>query len=197
MGRLPRAFESDGIYHVVSRGSNRDTIFAYDGDRIAFLEKMGTVAVRYGIRWISYCLMGNHYHAIAQTPDARLSDAMRDLNGGFSRLLASVHGRDAHLFRNRFVAEHIDTNEYFATAMRYVHLNPVRAGLCRHPGGWAWSSYRATIGIDRKPPFLEPEIFLRIGGMGTAAARADYAAFVEAGIATALSSTAPLGQAAA
>ncbi len=189
MGRRPRAFEPDGIYHVISRGSNRQTVFRFDGDRIAFLDKMSKVAERYGIRWIAYCLMGSHYHAIAQTPDGRLSDAMRDLNGGFSRLLAGVHGSDAHLFRNRFLAEHIDTLEYFATVMKYVHLNPVRAGLCGHPADWAWSSYRATVGLDTMPRFLAAEIFLRIGGLQGHAAQNDYATFVEAGVAKAIAHT--------
>jgi putative transposase len=191
MGRQTRTFEADGIYHVMSRGSNRETVFRFDGDRIAFLDRMAAVADRYSIRWISYCLMGNHYHAIAQTPDASLSHAMRDLHGGYSRLQARVHGRDAHLFKNRFIAEHVDTPAYFATVMRYIHLNPVRAGLCGHPAGWAWSSYRATIGLDTGPRFLRPDVFLRIDGTNLRAAQADYASFVEAGIANALRSSTP------
>ena len=190
MGRRARVFEADGIYHLVSRGSNRQALFRYDGDRIAFLDRMAKVTDRYGLLWIAYCLMGNHYHAIVQTPGGRLSDAMRDLHGGFSRLLASVYGSDAHLFKNRFLAEQIDTPEYFATVMRYVHLNPVRAGLCGHPADWPWSSHRATVGMDPVPSFLAPEVFFRIEALQPDAARSDYAAFVEAEIANAVSDTA-------
>ena len=133
MARPKRAFEAWGIYHLGSRGSNRGPIFRFDGDRAAFLDRIAKVAHRYELRWVAYCLMGNHYHAIVQTPDSRLSAAMRDLHGGFSRLCRSIYGRDAHLFKNRFWCEPIDSPEYFITAMGYVDLNPVRAGLCRHP----------------------------------------------------------------
>jgi REP element-mobilizing transposase RayT len=182
-------FEIDGIYHLMSRGSNRQALFRYDGDRVAFIDRMDKVGNRYGVRWIAYCLMGNHYHAIVQPHSERLSDAMRDLHGGFSRLLARVYGSDAHLFKNRFLAEQIDTLEYFATAMRYVHLNPVRAGLCGHPADWPWSSYRATVGLDPQPSFIAPEVFLRIDEQRLGSAQSDYAAFVEAGIANAVSDT--------
>lgn len=189
MGRRARVFEVDGIYHLMSRGSNRQALFRYDGDRVAFIDRMEKVGNRYGLRWIAYCLMGNHYHAVVQPQSERLSDAMRDLHGGFSRLLASVHGSDAHLFKNRFLAEQIDTPEYFATAMRYVHLNPVRAGLCGHPADWPWSSYRATVGLDSQPSFIAPEVFLRIDEQQLGTAQSDYAAYVESGIANAVSDT--------
>ncbi len=179
MARPKRHFEAGGIYHLGSRGSNRGPVFRFDGDRIAFLDRIATVVDRYDLRWIAYCLMGNHYHAIVQTPGACLSSAMRDLNGGFSRLCRSIYGRDAHLFRNRFWCEQIDSGEYFLTAMRYLDLNPVRAGMCGHPSEWPWGSYRAMIGLDASPTFLTPQIFLRELSDDLDTARAGYASFID------------------
>ena len=73
--------------------------------------------------------------------------------------------------------------------MRYVHLNPVRAGLCGHPADWPWSSYRATVGLDSQPSFIAPEVFLRIDEQQLGTAQSDYAAYVESGIANAVSDT--------
>jgi putative transposase len=179
MARPKRQFEAWGIYHLGSRGSNRGPLFRFDGDRVAFLDRVAMVAGRYELRWVAYCLMGNHYHAIVQTPDSRLSAAMRDLHGGFSRLCRSVYGRDAHLFKNRFWCELVDSPTYFLTAMRYIDLNPVRAGLCGHPSEWPWGSYRATVGLDRPPPFLAPEIFLRGLSPNLDVARTDYARLID------------------
>ena len=179
MSRPPRSFEPDGIYHVMSRGSNREQLFRSAGDRVAFLERLERVVERYDLRWIAYNLLGNHYHGIVQTPDARLSHAMRDLHGGYSRLCRSVYGRDAHLFRNRFRAEHIDSRKYLLVAMRYCDLNAVRAGLCASPEQWQWSSYRALIGLDPSPSFLSAEIFLPMLDDDLDRARAEYADYVE------------------
>jgi REP element-mobilizing transposase RayT len=182
MGRPKREFDAGGIYHLGSRGSNRGLVFRYDGDRQAFLDRVANVTRRYELRWIAYCLMGNHYHAIVQTPDSRLSPAMRDLHGGFSRLCRSIYGRDAHLFKNRFWCEPIDSPQYFITAMSYLDLNPVRAGLCCHPAEWPWGSYRATVGLERPLAFLAPEIFLRGISPDLDMARKEYAHLIDAAV---------------
>lgn len=196
VGRPRRELEPGGVYHLGSRGSNRGPIFRFDGDRVAFLDRMAKVGVRYDLRWVAYCLMGNHYHAIVQTPDSRLSAALRDLHGGFSRLCRSVYGRDAHLFKNRFWCELIESRVQFLTAVRYVDLNPVRAGLCGHPSEWQWGSYRAMVGLERLPRFLTPEIFLRELASDLDVARAEYAQLIDAAVtdwrATAVSDTARL-----
>ena len=152
--RPPRIFVADGIYHLAARGSDRQPIFAFDTDRNAFLERLSAVVERYELACVAYCLMGNHYHLLIQTPDGRISAAMQELNGGYSRHFNRIHGRSAHLFRNRFFARQVDDEAYLLTACRYLVHNPVRAGLCREPGEWPWSSYRATAGIDPTPRFL-------------------------------------------
>jgi len=176
--RPPRLFIPNGIYHVASRGSDRRPLFLYDGDRKVFLERLGRVVEGYELLCLAYCLMGNHYHLIVQTPDARLSVALRELNGGYSRQFNYTHGHSAHLFRNRFLAHLVDDEAYLLTACRYVAHNPVRAGLCGEPSDWPWSSYRFSVGLDLAPRFLN-EALLRDAVGGGVNWRGRYREFVE------------------
>ena len=184
MGRPPRAFVPGGIYHVTARGSARGTLFRADMDRVAFLGRLAAVTRCYELRCLAFCLMTNHYHALFQTPDDSLSAGLRDLHGGYARLCRSLYGTDAHVFRNRFGAEHIDSDEYLLTSASYLDLNPVRAGIVARPEEYAWSSYRALAGYDPIPVFLSPQLILSLLGRSPHAARLRYRAFVESRAAT-------------
>jgi putative transposase len=179
MGRPLRIFPPDGVYHVASRGSDRRPIFRLDEDREIFLERLQLTVERYRLPCLAYCLMDNHYHLIVITPDARLSAAMQELNGGYSKRFNAIHERSAHLFRNRFMAQLIDSDSYLLTACRYVAHNPVRAGLCQEPSTWKWSSYRATVGIDPAQRFLDERLLAGALGGGDRW-RDRYREFVEA-----------------
>jgi REP element-mobilizing transposase RayT len=175
--RRSRAFVPDGIYHLASQGSDHQALFLFDRDRVALLERLAAVVRRYELACIAYCLMGNHYHLVLHTPDGRISAAMQALNGGYSRQFNRAHGRSSHLFRNRFLAKEIENEPYLLTACRYVVRNPVRAGLCRDPADWPWSSYRATAGLDPVPPFLDETLISAACG-GDAMWRRRYRDFV-------------------
>jgi putative transposase len=103
--------------------------------------------------------MPNHYHLVVQISNERLSDAMKALNGRYALRFNRRHDRDAHLFKNRFGAVLQETDSQLFWVLRYTVRNPVEAGLCARPDEWPWSSYRATVGLDRAPPFLD------IGGL--------------------------------
>lgn len=155
MARQRRGFLPGAIYHVFSRGSNRQAIFAFDSDRVDFLGCLDRVVRVYGLRCFSYCLMPNHYHLILQTPDGRVSEAMKALNGRYAQRFNRRHGRDAHLFKNRFGAVLQESEGQFLWAVRYTVQNPVRSGLCADPGEWPWSSYRATASIEPAQNLLD------------------------------------------
>jgi REP-associated tyrosine transposase len=178
MPRCLRDFEFGGTYHVISRGSNRSIIYRSDEDRSAFLHLAGEIMRRYELRWLAYCLMPNHYHALVETPDERLSDAMRDLNGGYSRRCSTMYGRDAHLFRNRFRAEHVVGLRHLVNVVCYIETNPVRARLCADPIEWDWSSHRAVVGLGPAPSVLDPGGFLRHLSDDVNVARKIYANYV-------------------
>jgi putative transposase len=180
VGRLPREVLPGGIYHVFSRGSNRQAIFAFDSDRIDFLECLGRVVRVYKQTCLTYCLMPNHYHLVLETPDTSLSEAMKALNGRYSLRFNRRYGRDAHLFKNRFGAVLQETESQFFWTLRYTVRNPVEAGLCAEPDEWPWSSYRASVGLDTAPSFLDVRALLSYFGDEPDVAIARYRDFVAA-----------------
>jgi REP element-mobilizing transposase RayT len=163
---------------VSAHGSDRRPLFVFDTDRTDFLERLWKAADRHELSCIAYCLMGNHYHLIVQIPDARISKALQELHGGYSRNFNLVHGRTAHLFRHRFLAELVEDEAYFLTLCRYLAHNPVRVGLCRRPSDWPWSSHRASAGLAPVPAQLR-ERMLRDAFAGAGDWRARYRDFVD------------------
>jgi REP-associated tyrosine transposase len=157
----PRRIEYAGaLYHVTSRGDRKEAIYEDDFDRKRFLEILGDVVSRFNWVCHAYCLMGNHYHLLIETPDGNLSKGMRQLNGVYTQVSNRRHERVGHLFQGRYKAILVDANAYFLELNRYVVLNPVRASLVDHPGDWLWSSYRAVVGIAPAPDWLTTDRLL-------------------------------------
>jgi REP element-mobilizing transposase RayT len=155
MPRLPRAFV-DGIYHLSSSGSDARDLFLGAKDRVTFLERLALVNERFNLRLVSYALLGNHYHLVLATPDARVATALQQLHCWYSRRHNRRHGRGAHLFRAHFFARELRSDEDLLVACRYVAQNPVAAGLCDDPFAWPWSSTAASAGIAEPAIPLDP-----------------------------------------
>ncbi len=182
MARPLRIEYPGALYHITSRGNARQPIYKDDKDREAFLELLGSVLGRYG--WIchAYCLVGNHYHLLIETPDGNLSKGMRQLNGIYTQHFNRRHGRVGHVFQGRFKAIVVDRDSYLLELCRYVVLNPVRAGVVGSLGRYKWSSYRATAGIVRSPSFLTTDWVLSEFGRIRRKAQDRYKEFVKEGI---------------
>jgi putative transposase len=155
MARRPRLLIKDGLYHVTSRGDRQELVYEDDGDRKTFLRIVGQGMLRFAANAHAYCLMGNHYHLLVQTPGANLSQLMRHINGVYTQAFNRKHARVGHVFQGRFHASLVDRDAYLLEACRYVDLNPVRAGLVKDAGAWHWSSYRAHVGLANRPPWLD------------------------------------------
>ncbi len=163
----------------MSRGNRKGVIFDDDYDRLRFLNLLGEAAERYRLRCQSYCLMGNHYHAVVETPDGNLSDAMQLVNGAFTQESNRRHQRIGHLLHGRFKSVIIGDDTYLRAANTYVVRNPVAAGLVAHPTDWKWSSYRATAGHDAPPDWLCLDWLNWVfGGRTLAVAQRRYREFV-------------------
>ena len=161
----PLRFDYPGaLHHVLSRGNAKQDIFADDKDRRAFIRTVSDVVSR--LHWIchAYCMMQNHFHLLIETPDANLSQGMRQLNGVYAQAYNRRHNRVGHLLQGRFTAKLVDRDNYFLELGRYLVLNPVRAGLADDPSQWRWSSYRATAGMAVRPDFLETRFTLQMFG---------------------------------
>ncbi len=123
--------------------------------------------------------MPNHYHLVLETRDGQLSRAMQTLNGRYALRFNRRYGRDAHLFRNRFGAIRQSSDGQLLWTLRYTVRNPVEADLCGQPDEWRWSSYRASVGLENVPQFLDVRGLLRYFGDTPDRATRAYRAFVD------------------
>jgi len=129
-------------------------LFGDDEDRWYFLGLLGTVTREIGWRCLAFCLMGTHYHLVLEERDVPLSRGMHLLNGRYAVAVNARYGRSGHLFRSRFSDTSIDSESHLLSALRYVALNPVDAGLSTSPEEWPWSSYGQLIGVARGWSFM-------------------------------------------
>jgi REP element-mobilizing transposase RayT len=184
MARPVRIQYADAAYHVTARGNERKAIYRDDDDRRRYLETLAEMADRFGIVIHAYCLMPNHYHLLAQTPRANLSDGIGWLQTTYSIRFNRRHRRSGHLFQGRFKAHLIEEDLYAQALIPYIHLNPVRPRDKRKPilakrrgelSRYAWSSHRAYAGLGRtQPPDWLRLDWLGYFGRSRAAARAAY-----------------------
>lgn len=172
------------VYHVTSRGNERRPVFRDDQDRCAFFAVLDRTVARW--RWVvhAYCLMGNHYHLLVETPEPNLSRGMRQINGEYTQAFNRRHRRVGHLFQGRFKALLVEKESHLMEVCRYVVLNPVRARGMRadSPQAWPWSSYRATAGSEAPPPWLAVTWVLSRFGRDGNKAMAGYRRFVAQGM---------------
>jgi len=181
MARPLRIEFEHGLYHITTRGNAGAEIYIEDSDRERFLVIFGNTVKRF--RWIchAYCLMGNHYHLLIETPEPNLSRGMQYLNGVYTQWFNRQHGRYGHLFQGRFKSIVVEKEGYLLELARYIVLNPSRCGFVRSARDWRWSSYRATAGQIDAPEFLNTDWLLAQFGDTREAATSAYRAFVKQG----------------
>ena len=160
----------------MARGNNKQEIFLGDRDRVQFLRNLQHCTSFHNLVIHAYCLMGNHYHLLIETPDGNLSKAMRDINGNYTQWFNSHHEQVGHLFQGRYKAFLVEKDLYFMEVSRYIVNNPVEAGLVDHPQDWQWSNYRSVVGLNLTPDFLETNFTL-----DHFSSEGDYQSFVEEG----------------
>lgn len=128
-----------------------------DDDRRSFMKEFTDAVQDYGVRVYSCCLMGNHYHALLDTPRGNLSEFAQALNSEYSKRFNRRHERVGHTFEQRFGSTVVQREKYLRRVVRYIALNPVKAGLRRDAADWEWSTHRATAGLEPPPPWLHLE----------------------------------------
>ena len=178
MPRLARTEYPGATYHVFARGHDRRKMFLDDSDHFSFLSRLERIASRHHWNVPVYCLMGNHYHLVVETPDGNLTVGMRDLNSSYCQRFNQRHERQGPLLQGRYGAIVVEDDAYFLGLARYVLRNPVRAGLCGRPDDWRWSSYAGTVVPGRAPAFANPSELLALFDCDPDAARRSFAEFV-------------------
>ena len=179
MARPLRIEYPGAFYHVTSRGNEQKDVFKSQRDREKFLSYLESAVVRYGAVVHTWCLMSNHYHLLLETPAGNLSQIMRHINGAYTTYFNVKRKRAGHLFQGRYKAILVEADAYALELSRYMHLNPVRAGMVAKPEDYRWSSYRSYIGDSLTPAWLKTDFILGYVGKGASKASTMYRRFVE------------------
>jgi putative transposase len=159
MARLPRVVVTDVGHHVTQRGNARQVILADDADRIAYLELLRQYCELYRLSLLGYCLMSNHVHLIVvpRTPEA-LWQSLKQTHGRYASYWNARQSSSGHVWQGRFYSCPLDDSHLWA-ALRYVELNPVRAGMVLEAGEWRWSSAAAHCDAGVSDRLLELELW--------------------------------------
>src|SRR3972149_11114345 len=182
MGRPLRIEYPGALYHITSRGNERKKIFLDDGDTTQFLDILADYHRRYDICIHSFALMTNHYHLILETPQGNLLKVMHGINGKYTGYFNRKYGRNGHLFQGRYKGILVDRDAYLLQLSRYVHLNPVKAGIIDKSERYVWSSYPSFIGEGKKYEWLKYSWILEQFGPDEKKALREYKRFVDAGL---------------
>ncbi len=164
MARLPRFVIPGQPQHLIVRGNNRTEIFRADADYRFYLEKLRIARDKHSCKIHAYVLMTNHVHLLL-TPQEKqsLSKVIQMLGRYYVPYYNHSYRRSGTLWEGRYKATLIDSESYLLTCMRYIELNPVRAGMVEHPSGYPWSSYRCNA-LGEPDELVQPHpMYLRLG----------------------------------
>jgi putative transposase len=154
MSRPLRIEYPNAWYHVMNRGRRSETIFSDKEDYTGFLELMQEACSMFNLRVSAYCLMSNHYHILLQTPEANLSRCMRHINGIYTQRYNRRYHTDGQLFRGRFKAILVEADNYLLELVKYIHRNPLQAGIVDKPEKYPWSSHKKYISKSQQRSWL-------------------------------------------
>ena len=148
MPSLPRQKSDSGIYHIMLRGINQQVIFEDDEDYFKFVETLENYKAVSGYKVFAYCLMSNHIHILIKVEKEDLDLIMKRIAGSYVYWYNWKYYRKGHLFQDRFKSEPIEDDSYFLTVLRYIHQNPVKAGIVKSIDDYRFSSYNDYIDED-------------------------------------------------
>ena len=143
MPRQPRQLSASGIYHIMCRGIDRQQLFYDDLDNAKFIAALSLVQSD-DFEILAYCLMGNHFHLLARTAKDSIDAmelAMKRLGIRYASHYNQRYTRLGSVFQGRYKSVPVQGTRYFLRVLRYIHQNPVKAGLCREMRDYAYSSY--------------------------------------------------------
>lgn len=165
MPRKARERSKTGIYHIVVRGINKQEIFHDEEDIIRYLETLKKVKEISGCQILGYCLMGNHIHLLIKEEKESISTVMKRLGTSYARWYNWKYERSGHVFQDRYRSECVEDDRYLMVVIRYIHQNPVKAGIVEKIGDYRWSSIRAYYGKEEYPKRLtESKLVLELFG---------------------------------
>ena len=178
MPRRPRLHVSGGLYHVILRGNGQSDIFFDTDDRLRWESILAQELERHGHRIHAYCWMTNHIHVAIQCGQKPLSLFMAGLSSRYAKSTNQKYGRSGHLFERRYRPYLVQADSYLKELVRYIHRNPVRAGLASNSAEYRWSSHLSYLGHTR-PDWLTVDWVLYVFGNTESMAREAYSRFMQ------------------
>jgi len=178
MSRPLRIQYPDAWYHVMNRGRRGEEIFVGKKDYNVFIDLLKDIVADYNVNIASYCLMSNHYHLLLQTPEANISRSMRHLNGVYTQRYNRFYQCDGPLFRGRYKCILVEADSYLLELVRYIHRNPLEAGMVEDLGKYAWSSHNGYLSGAKKWNWLHKNYILSLFSKNKAESIRRYKHFV-------------------
>ncbi len=161
MGRMQREYSKTGCYHIMLRGNERRNIFLDDDDRQRFLETLLNKKYQTELAVYAYCLMDNHIHLVLSDPKNEISMIMKGIATSYAMFFNIKYSRVGHVFQDRFKSEAIEDERYLMAVIRYVHNNPLKAGMAEKHEQYKWSSYNSYL-IPEKSKLVDAKYILGI-----------------------------------
>jgi len=146
--RTRRLKSETGIYHVVLRGINKQTIFEDEEDNEMFLVTVNQYRKQSGYLLLAYCLMGNHIHLLMKTGSEEPGQIFRRIGASYVYWYNRKYDRTGHLFQDRYKSEAVETEAYLFAVLRYIHQNPLKAGLVKNLEDYSYSSFAEYLGLN-------------------------------------------------
>ncbi|MFY9441561.1 MAG: transposase [Tepidanaerobacter sp.] len=159
MPRAARRKSSTNIYHIMIRGINQQNIFADEEDYEKFIDTLEKYNKKIEFEIYAYCLLDNHVHLLMKEGNEPLSNTMKRIGASYVYWYNWQYNRKGHLFQDRYKSEVVENDAYFLTVLRYIHQNPVKAGLTNKIESYKWSSYKEYI---KKPRLINPDFALKM-----------------------------------
>ena len=178
MSRPLRIEFPDAWYHVMNRARLGQDAFPARKDYSGFMELLMDASEIFNMRVAAYCLMPSHYHLLIQTPDANLSRCMRHINGVYTQRYNARNGCDGTLFRGRYKSILVEEDAYLLELVRYIHRNPLRAGIIDELKDYSWSSHKGYISKSDKWEWLHKNFILEMFSWDNKLQIAAYKRFV-------------------
>lgn len=146
IARKKREWYPGAILHVMARGIRRKAIFREEDDFKIFLKIVEEVQSLLPFEIYAYCLMTNHFHMLIKTEDKEIWHIMKRILSGYARTFNQKYNYTGHLFDSRYTSKIVNDTTYLLEVSRYIHLNPVRAGMVLHPAEYEFGSYKTYLG---------------------------------------------------
>lgn len=178
MPRSPRVVSQTGIYHILFSGLNLQTIFKDEADHEMFLMSLNELKPKGGYQVFAYCLMGNHIHLLMKAEKETPGQSFKRIGARYVYWYNQKYDRAGPLFQGRYKSEVVESDDYLKTVLRFIHQNPLKAGIVSRLENYVWSSYCEYIGLHNTD-YVDKQPVLALFHDEPKQAVADFKAFNE------------------